>query len=273
MSGGTSAALHKERGAMRCEAGGLLIINADDWGGWQSATDAALACYENGRITSASAMVFMEDSRRAALLAKSVGIDTGLHVNFNQKLTDPDCPEVLMKAHESVRRFLRCSKYAQLIYNPWIQKQFTMIYGAQRDEYVKLYDREPSHIDGHQHMHLCANALFGEIFPGGAMVRRSFSFWAGEKSILNRYFRFRVYKKLRRRYKTTDYFFSLAQCLAYKRLERVAAMAKSHVVELMSHPEIAIERNYLMSESWSHQFGSCRLGNFKEVSLIRETQA
>ena len=60
----------------------MLIVNADDWGGWKSATDAALACYKAGRINSVSAMVFMEDSERAAELAQADGLDVGLHLNF-----------------------------------------------------------------------------------------------------------------------------------------------------------------------------------------------
>ena len=44
----------------------MLIINADDWGRSVAETNAALRCYEEARITSASAMVFMADSERAA---------------------------------------------------------------------------------------------------------------------------------------------------------------------------------------------------------------
>jgi len=61
----------------------MLIINADDWGRSRTETDAALQCYEKGRITSASAMVFMEDSERAADIAKENQVDVGLHLNFS----------------------------------------------------------------------------------------------------------------------------------------------------------------------------------------------
>src|SRR5437868_14435949 len=40
-------------------------LNADDWGRSGAETDAALRCYKGGRITSVSAMVFMQDSERA----------------------------------------------------------------------------------------------------------------------------------------------------------------------------------------------------------------
>jgi predicted glycoside hydrolase/deacetylase ChbG (UPF0249 family) len=48
----------------------MLIINADDWGRSVAETDAALRCYREGRITSVNAMVFMQDSERAARLTK-----------------------------------------------------------------------------------------------------------------------------------------------------------------------------------------------------------
>ena len=48
----------------------MLIINADDWGRSVAETDAALKCCKGGRITSLSAMAFMEDSERAADLGQ-----------------------------------------------------------------------------------------------------------------------------------------------------------------------------------------------------------
>ena len=62
----------------------MIIINADDWGRSERETDAALSTYKRGRITSASAMVFMRDSGRAADLAKDAGIDVGLHFNLSE---------------------------------------------------------------------------------------------------------------------------------------------------------------------------------------------
>ena len=55
----------------------MLIINADDWGRDRTATDTALGCHKNGRISSVTGMVFMADSQRAAELANSAGLDVG----------------------------------------------------------------------------------------------------------------------------------------------------------------------------------------------------
>ncbi len=43
----------------------MIVINADDLGRTEAETEAALSCFNQGRITSTSAMVFMEDSERA----------------------------------------------------------------------------------------------------------------------------------------------------------------------------------------------------------------
>jgi predicted glycoside hydrolase/deacetylase ChbG (UPF0249 family) len=58
-------------------------------------TDAAFKCYRGGRITSVSAMVFMQDSERAAKLANNSDLDVGLHLNFSEEFTDTSCSETL----------------------------------------------------------------------------------------------------------------------------------------------------------------------------------
>src|SRR6266513_2908362 len=98
----------------------MLIINADDWGRSGAETDAALRCYKGGRITSVSAMVFMEDSERAAELAKENDLDVELHLNFTDKFTANYYPGTLGNYHSKIDRFLRRNKYSQLLYNPFL---------------------------------------------------------------------------------------------------------------------------------------------------------
>ncbi len=224
----------------------MLIINADDWGGWRSATDAALVCYEKGRITSVSAMVFMEDSERAAELAREHGIDAGLHINFSQSFSgNAHAIPGLARAHSRIMRFLRSSKYALLLYHPFLVKQFRNVFETQVGEYVRLYGRLPSHYDGHQHFHLCTNILLGRTLPAGERVRRSFSFSPGEKSAINRVYRRWVDHRLAARHRLTDYFFSLSQQFQWKQMPRVIQLSQSASVELMTHPEWAQEYSFL----------------------------
>jgi predicted glycoside hydrolase/deacetylase ChbG (UPF0249 family) len=228
----------------------MLIINADDWGRSANETDAALRCFKAGRSTAVSAMMYMEDSQRAADLAKQNKIDVGLHLNFDEGFTGNSYSKSLSECQVKLIRFLRRHKYSQLLYNPFLRKAFSYSYEAQMEEFIRLYGRQPSHIDGHHHMHLCANALFSRAIPVGTRVRRNFSFWPGEKSILNRAYRTLVDRWLSRRYRLTDYFFDLTQCRRAGKLNRVATLARSGEVELMTHPAVAEEGNYLLSNEF-----------------------
>ena len=227
----------------------MLIINADDWGGWQSATDAALACYKAARITSVSAMVFMEDSERGAKLALEHGIGVGLHINFSQAFSGKGrVAPTVAHAHARIMRFLRLSHYALLVYNPFLVKSFRLVFEAQVNEFIRLYGKPPSHYDGHQHFHLCMNMLLSHIIPEGAKVRRSFSFFQGDKGALNRYYRRWVDRGLAAHHFLTDYFFSLSQQLEWGRLARVIELSQSTMVELMAHPEWGHEYEFLMGK-------------------------
>jgi chitin disaccharide deacetylase len=244
----------------------MLIINADDWGRSAAETDAAFKCYRARRITSVSAMVFMQDSNRAARLAKDCELDdVGLHLNFSEEFTDKSCSETLKEHQGRIIRFLKRSKYAQLLYNPFLRKAFAYCYHAQVEEFVRLFEISPSHIDGHHHMHLCANLVLSKLIPIGMKVRRNFSFWPGEKSMLNRTYRWLVDRWLACRYRLTDYFFDLTQCIQGEKLDRVAALAKSSNVELMTHPTVSAEKAFLMSDEFQVILQHLEIGGYALV--------
>lgn len=226
----------------------MLIVNADDLGRLKAATDTTLACYAAKRITSTSAMVFMEDSERAAGLALASGIDVGLHINLSERFTADSVPARLREYHDRICRFLTRSKYALLFYNPFLVKEFRFVFDAQLAEFVRLYGRPPTHFDGHQHMHLATNMLVQNIIPAGQKVRRNFSFRPGQKSLLNRAYRGVVDRRLARRYRLTDYFFALSSNLERARLQAIVALSRTASVELMTHAWNQSEFNWLMSD-------------------------
>ena len=154
----------------------MLIINADDFGFDLLTTDRILSCYKNGRITSASTMMFMSDTERSAELALEFGLDVGLHLNFTEQFSGNVTSSLLKKYHQDISSFLLKNKYFFLLYNLKLRKQFHYVYKAQYDEYLKLYNRTPTHINGHHHMHLCANIIFDRIIPKDTRVRKNFSF-------------------------------------------------------------------------------------------------
>jgi len=235
----------------------VIIVNADDYGRSRAETDAVVACHNAGRITSTTAMVFMEDSERAAEAAVGLAIDTGLHLNLSQSFSGARVSDGLRQSHDRIVSFLRSSKYALLVYNPFLRRQFRDVVKAQVEEFARLYGKPPSHIDGHQHLHLCTNLLMDKCIPVGSRVRRNFSFWPGEKSGLNRYYRRRVDSILARDYSLVDYFFSLEDSLRTGRLERVFLLAETTAVELMTHPMNPGEYQYLMSDAYMDRV--CRL--------------
>ena len=96
-------------------------------------------------------------------------------------------------------------------------------------------------------------------------IRRNFSFWPGEKSLLNRTYRAFVDRWLARRYELPDYFFDLTQCMREKKLDRVAALAKSNNVELMTHPVVDREAEYLMSDEFRLMLQRLEIGGYALV--------
>lgn len=229
----------------------MLIINADDWGRSAGQTNAILSCYEQGRITSASAMVFMADSERAARLALDTGLDVGLHLNLSEPFAGNGYSSYIKIQHNRIIRFLRLTKYSHLLYYPFLRKSISEVYKVQTDEFYRLYGKPPSHVDGHHHMHLCANMVIGNVIPAGVKVRRNFSFWPGEKGFVNRTYRRFVDDWLARQYRMPDYFFGLPQCIEQRKWDRVEALAQSSTVELMTHPDVAAEGEYLKGEAFN----------------------
>ena len=77
----------------------MLIINADDLGMNEQTTDGIIACCDKRLITSATAMVFMRDTARAAELASSRDIGIGLHLNFTTPFDGPPIDGDLYNHH------------------------------------------------------------------------------------------------------------------------------------------------------------------------------
>ena len=243
----------------------MLIVNADDLGRLPLATDRILACHADRRITSTSAMVFMVDSERAAQLALASGLETGLHLNFSESFSAPAVPPPVREDHDRIRRFLTAGKYALLFYHPFLRQRFQRLLAAQYAEFKRLYGREPAHWDGHQHLHLASNLLLENLLPAGTRVRRSFSFRPGEKSKINRLYRAAVDRRLARRHRLTDYFFALAQQLGPHRLEQVLQLARDANVELMTHPQVQNEYDFLMSDNYGRAVAGVQLAGYEAL--------
>jgi len=252
----------------------MFIINADDFGINRLATNNILTCYVEDRITSASAMVFMSDSERAAELAISHGFNVGLHINFSLQFDACSKSNAVIERQQRIVSFLRKNKYASLFYNPFLKNDFEYVYRAQYEEYVRLYGKHPLHIDGHHHMHLCMNMLIDRLMPKGYKVRKSFDFFAGEKHIVNRYYRKIIDSIVSGRYTCVDYFFNFSPDQNTERLRKIVNLAQSWNVELMVHPEKTEEFIFLMSDKYVAILSDVKRGNYAmlEQSIKKVTK-
>jgi YdjC-like protein len=224
---------------------GVLIVNADDWGRDPGITDRTLDCALSGAVSSVSAMVFMEDSERAAAIARERTIDAGLHLNLTTPFSAPGCPAPLAERQSEVARHLLRHRFAQTVFHPGLVRSFEYVVAAQLEEFRRLYGAAPQRLDGHHHMHLCANVILAGLLPPGTLVRRNFSFQPGEKSPWNRLYRKAVDHMLARRHHLLDFFFSLVPLEAPGRLQRVFGLARRFAVEVETHPVHQEEYRFL----------------------------
>jgi predicted glycoside hydrolase/deacetylase ChbG (UPF0249 family) len=255
---------------------GLLMVNADDWGQDMPTTDRIRECCAVGTVSSVSAMVFMEDSERAADVTKEDGIEAGLHLNFTAMFTASAASARLAEHQERVARHLLRHRMARVVFHPGLMASFEYVAKTQIEEFCRLYGAVPEKIDGHHHMHLCANVLLQRLIPRGTMIRRTFSLDRGGKSVANHTYRKLVNRGLGRglanqAYRTlvdrhiarhhclTDYFFALPPLEPAERLQRIFALAGQFTVELETHPVIPEEYRYLTGGEFSRQIGAMRV--------------
>jgi len=240
---------------------GAIIVNADDWGCDRATTDRTLDCFRVGSISSVSAMVFMADSERAADTACLHGIDAGLHLNFTAPYSAQNCSRQLMEHQQKVARTLTAHRYASALYHPGLAASFEYLVTAQLEEYKRLYGAAAVRIDGHHHMHLCANVLRQALLPKGCIVRRNLTFSRGEKSYQNRLYRRMQDRRLARRHQVADYFFDLNPVEPLARLRRISELGSHHNVEIETHPIRDEEYTFLMNDEMQRGAGAMRIAN------------
>jgi predicted glycoside hydrolase/deacetylase ChbG (UPF0249 family) len=243
----------------------MLIITADDYGKNKFITDRILTCSNKKRITSASVMVFMEDSKRAAEIANFNNLEFGLHINLTTPFTSSDNNIKLLEHQKKIISFFSLFKLAPFIYNPFIENSLEYLIKKQQDEFIYLYKGEPYFYNGHHHIHLCANILIKKLLNSNIPIRLSFCFFYGEKSAINRLLRSWLNSYLKKKYITTDYFFSLSPISNQIRISKIINMAKRHNVEIMVHPEKDDVFNFLISNKFSNLIRNNKLGFFYEL--------
>jgi predicted glycoside hydrolase/deacetylase ChbG (UPF0249 family) len=244
---------------------GLLIIAADDWGLTPEATDAILACMQAGRVSSTSAMVQMTDSARAAKLAQRHGLPVGLHLNLTVPYTAYAVSPDVRNRQERLTRFFRRNRWATWTYNPSVVAEVRACVRDQLEAFRTTYGHEPSHIDGHHHVHTSPNVLLSGSFARGLRLRRTFTFLADEKPWPNRLPRRTLNRVMARRFVGTDYFFHF-QTFVRAVQDQLVRFDDSTSVEVLTHPEWESEQRVLMSDVWPRLISPFTVGSYDLLS-------
>lgn len=243
----------------------MLIITADDYGETVQATDRILDCFRNGRLTSASAMVFMEDSVRAATLARETNLEIGLHLNLSEAFTGSTVDDNVRRQHARIVRYLNGHRLAHAVYNPFLSDAFRLLVESQWAEFERLYVRPPDFVNGHHHMHLSANVLSQQLLPARSRMRGPFTFKAGEKSRVNRWYRGRLARRLRESYVTPDCLYSIEPLTDFERLRHITQESMLRNIELEVHPEDAAQHQLLLSPDFHQLLEGIDLKGFSHL--------
>ena len=242
---------------------GLLIVNADDLGAEVETTDAIVRCLEARAVTSATAMVFMPDSERAAEIACRRELPVGLHLNLTLPFGGPAPAAVRDRQARAAALFGGRGPGKHKTYHPLAHFLVRRCIADQLEEFGRLYGAA-THIDGHNHIHLSPNVLIARALPKGVKVRRSADS-PGDGSASARVARSLRQWTISRRFRSTDYFFALDRVhpsLGGDGLERVLGLVATASVELMCHPGRSAEYELLMSEDWRQLLRRRPIGSF-----------
>jgi predicted glycoside hydrolase/deacetylase ChbG (UPF0249 family) len=245
----------------------LLIVNADDFGWNAEATDRTVECFAAGQITSTTALVHMEDSERAAALGREHGFAIGLHLNLTDPFTGSDIP-----AAERERQAAACRIFGggglrlrSWTYDPRIA---TLVDDAIRDQVERfhaLFEREPTHADGHNHVQVCPNVVRAKALAG-FKLRNALWAWPSTRSAMG-FARAARRGLTARRYLTTRYFVDIAELhrLGPDAMEQRVSLARTASVEVMAHPGFGHELEALRSPAWAAAIAALPRGSYRDL--------
>jgi predicted glycoside hydrolase/deacetylase ChbG (UPF0249 family) len=248
---------------------GLLIVNADDFGGNPLATERIAECFSAGRVTSTTAMMFMGDSERAARIAGSQRLPTGLHLNLTQPFEDPGTPRAVQERQAQAIRHLAGRRLARYTFNPLLTRLVRRCIADQLDRFHELFGHDPTHIDSHNHAHLSPSVLLA--LPRGVRIRTAES-PVHATLALGRLMRRARRTLIAHRQLTTDHFFAidrLGSSPTLPAMHELVAMSDHASVEIMVHPDRDSDYRLLMSDAWAETLRGRGLGSFADLGTSR----
>jgi chitin disaccharide deacetylase len=238
----------------------VLIVNADDYGASPSATDPIVAAYGEGLISSATAMVWMSDSERAAQLARDRGMPLGLHLNFTLAFRDKRGPARVRDLQEELTHVFSASSWsedgvARHQQDPRIREAVADQLAAFRAVYG-----EPTHIDGHHHVHVHPAVL--ACLPPELPIRpvlHTPAEIAGRPTPRDR--------MLHKLFRSAD------ACVAFQHVHpafggaglQLLEFARKQTLEVMVHPQLEQEQLALRTPEWVDAMSCTQLGSYRDL--------
>lgn len=254
---------------MNEDGAGLLIVNADDWGYDEETNRAICDGHAAGGVTSTTAMMFMQGTEQAAAMARErPGLGVGLHLNLVEEYSGPKVPAAVRDRQRHLIEHSRLLRLRRWVYDPFARDEINRVIADQFQLFVELYGRLPTHLDGHHQCHLAANVLLSPAIPAETTKIRNALSDAHHPNPLTDALRRARGGLIGRRYRTTDYFFSVET--AWPGLQgpppgEKLGLARAASVEVMVHPAFPHEYEPLQSDEWVSAVRSFRAGTFDDL--------
>lgn len=238
----------------------VLIVNADDVGASRTATEAAVVAFDEGLISSCSAMVWMRDSERAAAVLREHGLPAGLHLNLTLPFDASDVPTAVRERQLLLIEYFDTGSWRDDVDE---EPPRELLRGAISDQLARFAETygNRTHLDGHHHVHV-HEAVLRELAPGAAI-----------RPILREPARLdarpnRRERRLSRRFRTpamTLAFEHLHPDLGGVGLDALDQLGGSYV-EVMVHPQQPGQLEALRSTQWRTTISATGCSSYAGVS-------
>jgi predicted glycoside hydrolase/deacetylase ChbG (UPF0249 family) len=243
----------------------MLIVNADDFGSGSNVTDAICEAFDAAVITSASGMVWMHDSTRAADIAVERSLPLGLHLNLTLPFSGLDVSQSVQERQRRLTEIFTRDGWWREAGRRFDRELLRSAIEDQVERFCEQFG-EPTHIDGHHHVHLYEAVL--ELLPRTWPLRPPLRAPAQAGARLNRRER-----RLHRRFRAPDLSFAFERvhpAVGGTGLE-VLDRAREVCVEVMTHPHPRkpSETAVLFASEWRAVLDSLPLGCYADLTRDR----
>jgi predicted glycoside hydrolase/deacetylase ChbG (UPF0249 family) len=153
------------------------------------------------------------------------------------------------------------------LYDPRIRRLVADCVCDQLEGFVSAHGTEPTHFDGHQHIHVCPTVALSAPLAAIPRARPAHTYARGERGSTKRLFRAGQNALLRRRFRIPAAFLGFEDVhpdLGGRGLERLA-IARHAPVEIMTHPRRPAERPALLGHAWGEALATYHTGTYLDL--------